>query len=263
MLLRAAHDRWRDRAGVARPSRRARPAPRAHQVAEGLTHGRRALRGRRGPAEPGSVLGAQRHQHGPGAQLRDPVVGRVQQLPARHVTQLAQPVQHVLAVGAEPVHAQPADVFQQQRPGLQPLAQLHRPGEQVTLVDSAQLPAGHGERRAWHAAREQVHSRVGFRFPDRPVRDVSLGHLPGRPVGPQRGAGGRIELDGQGVPEAGPLEPQRLPARSRADLDDFKILGALPAVTDRGSCRAAHAAPRWVPASLGPARLRPGLTVPR
>ena len=56
-----------------------------------------------------------------------------------------------------------------------------------------------------------------------PVRYVPLGHLPGRPVRPQGGAGRRVQLDGQGVLETGTFEAQGLPACSGADLEDLKI----------------------------------------
>ena len=136
----------------------------------------------------------------------------------------------MLAVGTEPAHAEPPDVLQQQSPGPQPPAQFHRPREQVAFIGGAELPARHRERRARNAAREQVHAGIGGRIPDRRVRDVSLGHLPGRPVRPQRGAGRRVEFDGQGVLETGPLQAQGLPACSRADLDHVKIrhAGLLP-----------------------------------
>ena len=63
---------------------------------------------------------------------------------------------------------------------------------------------------------------VGGRPPQVPVGHVALGDLPRGPVGAQRGAGRPVELHGQGVLEAGSFQPESLPARPSADLDDIK-----------------------------------------
>jgi hypothetical protein len=169
-----------------------------------------------------SVTSSHRDQHEPRPQLRDAEIGRVQQSPARDVSEVAQPVQDVLPVRAEPAGAQPSDVLQQQGSRLDDPAQLHRPGEQVPLVGGAELPPRHGERRAGHPAGQQRHVPVILRPPQVPVGHIPLGDLPRGPVGAQRGAGRPVELHGQGVLEAGSFQPESLPARPSADPDDIK-----------------------------------------
>ena len=129
----------------------------------------------------------------------------------------------MLPVRAEPVGAQPPDVLEQQGPRPDDAAQLHGPRVQVALVGGAELPARHRERRAGHPAGQQRHAPVVLRPPQRRIGHVAFRDLPGGPVGPQRGARRRVEFDGQGVLEAGSLQPESLPARPSTDLDDVKI----------------------------------------
>jgi len=142
----------------------------------------------------------------------------VQQPPVGGVPERGQPVEHVLPVGGEPRQRQAADVLKQQRARPDRAAQLDRPGEQVTLVGGAKLLARDRERRARHAAREQVHPGVLSRIPDRGMRHVPDRDLPVRPVVPEGGGGVLVELDREVMLEPRELEPERLPARTGADL---------------------------------------------
>ena len=200
-----------------RPGGRAGPAVHRHQRQQCRPHlGRRSLW--LGPAEVAEVGRPHGHQHEPRAQLGDAVVGRLQQPPPGRVAEFRQAVEHPLPVGGEARHRQPAHVLEQQRPRPDDPAQLDRPGEQVTLVGRAELPAGHGERRAGHAAREQVGAGVLGRPPHRRAGDVALGDLPVRPVVTEGGARIGVQFDRQLVLEARELQLEGLAARARADL---------------------------------------------
>ncbi len=203
------------RSGPPGPAGGARPAPRGHQVAQRLrprsaaaTVGRR-----RGPAEPGRVRLRSATSTVRGRSCGHAEVRRVQQPPPGHVAQLPQPVQR-RAAGRRGTGSvlSPLTFSSSSARGRIDLAQLHGPGVQVTLVGGAELPARHGERRAGHAARHQGHaprSRCG-RHSAGSATSPSATFQRG-PVGPQRGARRRVELDRQRVLEAARSSPRACP----------------------------------------------------
>src|SRR5690606_2079219 len=155
------------------------------------------------------------HEDDAGAQLRDAVVRRVEQPPARHVAQLLELLLHLVPVVVEDRVEQAADVLQHHRAGAALVHEPDRLGEEVALVVRAELLASLRERRARHAAREEVDALVSLGAEG---AEVGLEDLPVGPVGPEGGARRRLDLDERLVVEASHLQAERLAACSAANL---------------------------------------------
>ncbi len=224
MLLAAADDRGCDPARAPGPVRRARPAGLAHQVRQGAADGRRRRVLRLRPAEGGRPRFRYPDQDEPRPQLRHAVLARVDQLPPGPEPESGQLREHLRAIAVEPCCGQSADVLQQHGSRAYLRDQPQRLREQVALVGVTELPARDRERRAGHAPCEQVGAAEAAPVD---VGNVVFDDLPVvAPIEPQRLAGVRVDFNGRGVAEARLLEPERLAARARADLQDGQLAHA-------------------------------------
>ncbi len=161
-----------------------------HEVAQGLADGGRRAGGAR-PLEVRPHGRRHGHEDEARAQLRHAELAGVQHLPLGLVPELAQPVEHLLAVTSEAGGGQAADVLEHDRRGLGLLDQAQRLREQVPLVVRAELLARDRERRAGNAAGQQVDSPV---VDPLEVMHVELDHVPLAAVQPQRLAGVGVDF---------------------------------------------------------------------
>jgi len=216
MLLGTAYDGRRDLLGALAPRASHAPAACRKQIVERVADSYWRAERRRGPRHVAGDIGAERDENDAGPQLRNAVIGGVEQAPAGAIAKPCNLAGNESAVVLENRVQNAPDVLNHYGARLHLAHKTNRLRKKVALVGVSKLLAGLGKRRAGQASRQQVNARVG-RAVEGP--QILLDDVPMRAVRAQRVAAMRVKLHERGVLESGTLKAKRLPAGSGAKLN--------------------------------------------
>jgi len=149
------------------------------------------------------------------AKLRNAEFGAIEQLPMRHVAELAQLVEYRLAIGAETCRSETLHILEHDRSRLRFLDQTKSLGEQVTFVVRAELLPRDAKRRARNTAGKKIDPPILLAVH---LTDVTFVDIPSGPVKSQCRGRVSVDLHGELMLKPSLLQAQRLPTGPRADL---------------------------------------------
>jgi hypothetical protein len=168
-----------------------------------------------GPSEKLSVPRRESHQDEAGAELRDTVVRRLENLPLWLVPEFGEFREEGAAVGFKLSGGEAWDVLEKDGAGVDVLNQFEGGWEHVAVVIGAELFAGDAEGRAWHARGKKVDAGEILVAE---VADVLLLDVPLRAILAEGGAELGLVLDSSGVVEPGHLKAESLATTTRTQF---------------------------------------------
>jgi hypothetical protein len=160
-----------------------------------------------GPSEKLSVPRRESHQNEAGAELRDTVVRRLENLPLWLVAEFGEFREEGAAVGFKFGGGEARDVLEKDGAGADVLNEVEGGGEHVAVIVGAELFTGDAEWRAWHACGKEVDAGEILVTE---VADVLLLDVPLWAVLAEGGAELGLVLDSSGVVEPGHLKAESL-----------------------------------------------------
>jgi hypothetical protein len=168
-----------------------------------------------GPGEELDVFRRESYQNEAGAELRDTVVRRLEDLPFWLVAEFGEFRQEGAAVRFKLRGGKAWDVLEKDGAGSDVLNEVEGGGEHVAVIVGAELFTGDAEWRAWHACGKEVDAGEILVTE---VADVLLLHVPLGAILAEGGAELRLVLDSSGVVEPGHLEAESLATTTRAQF---------------------------------------------
>lgn len=125
------------------------------------------------PSKVRGVLRPHCDEYKAGAELCNPEVSGLKQLPVSNIPKLRQTIEDPLSVTGKARRRQPTDIFEEEGTGLNDCNLLNRPCKEVALVRGPQLLAGDRERRAWNSPCQEVYAFVVRWAPDGRIRHIT------------------------------------------------------------------------------------------
>ena len=163
-----------------------------------------------------SQFGLERNTHNPRPQLRHAVVGRMQQTPLRHIAEFAQLHFDAFPVFSKHRAEQTPHVFQHHCTGSRFTCQPDGLREEVAVIVSPELFAGHRKRRTRHTTGQQINTAMAYGVKG---FHVAFNHVPKWSVEPQRLTSAMIQFNERAVIKTRHLQTQCLATSTGANLN--------------------------------------------